>query len=101
MIAEHYNPELANTIYQEVYFTISGDQFPDDANLTHEVEGRVHEQHEATGQAQALANRFQQSVTVDVYGTWGYYGREFIESFTVKPECPIKGIRDDLAALGI
>lgn len=86
MIATHYNPELANTIYEDVFFAISGDQFPEDVDLTHEVEGRIHEQDEATEQAQALATRFGQDVVVDVYGTWGYYGKEFVESITVKPE---------------
>lgn len=85
MYATHYSPDLANTIYEEVFFSISGDQFPNHADLTHEVDGRIHEQDEATEQAQDLANRFGQEVVVEVYGTWGFYGKELVESITVKP----------------
>lgn len=86
MIAQHYKPELADTIYQDVFFSISGDQFPDDADLTHEVDGRLHEDEAAKAQAQVLANRFQQEVEVSVYGTWGMNGVEYVESFKVQPE---------------
>lgn len=86
MIAQHYKPELADTIYQDVFFSISGDQFADDADLTHEVEGRIHELDDARQQAQNLANTFKQDVEVAVYGTWGLNGMEYVESFKVQPE---------------
>lgn len=101
MIAEHYSPKLASTRYQEGYFAMDGDQFPEDANLTHEVAGRIHEEDEARAKAQELADQFQQAVEVAVYGTWGFHGKEYIETFKVEPRPIFHDLRADLAALGV
>lgn len=103
MIAEHYSPELADTIYQELYFTIDGEQFPEDALPAHACDNRIHDEDEARAKALEFAEQFGQPVEVAVYGTWGHFGNEYIESFKVHPTLPrlLQNISDDLAALGI
>lgn len=98
MIAGHYDVDLIDTIYVDVYFTIDGEQFPEDALPAHECDSRIHEEYDAVEKAKELANRFNCAVEVAVYGTWGTCGNEYIETFKVHPTpCPIQGLRDDLA----
>lgn len=103
MRAEDCSPELADTLYQEVHFTIDGDQFPEDAELPASLDVRYQEEHEARDVAAQLAEQFGQAVEVSVYGTWGHYGKEYVESFKVHPTLSrlLQNVNDDLAALGI
>jgi hypothetical protein len=98
MIAQHYKPELADTAYQDVFFSIDGDQFGEDADLAMEVGSRIHEHHEAEAKAQELADRFGQSVDVAVYGTCGLYAVGYIESFLVYPRQDPQAVLARLAA---
>lgn len=86
MIPSDYKSELSDTAFQEIKFTIEGDQFACELqDVDRHAWGWHVGENEAREYAQLMANEVMHRVEVAVYGFWGHYGREYVESFIVTP----------------
>lgn len=86
MIPAEYNAELSATIYQDVKFSIDGDQLVSEVQgVDCRAWGWHAEESDARAYAQEIADKAQQDIEVAAYGFWGIYGKEYIECFKVAP----------------